>query len=176
MEAIPLKECTQIGYLQKTHGIHGELYLVFEEDYLEPVASARIMFLKIEGLLVPFFTERDHLQIKTATRALVKFKWIDTGEKASELTGKEVYLISKDLTTNLEPQSEGLIGYKVLNARKEPVGTITDVGNYSGNVVLTVNYRGKEILIPFNDDLVEETDPVGKVIQMTIPDELLAED
>ncbi len=176
METIPLKECTQIGFLRKTHGIHGELYLVFEEDYREPFASARILFVKIDGLLVPFFVERDQLQIKSSTQALVKFRWIDSEEKASEFTGLEVYLKNEDLTNNQDPTQEQLIGFQVVNANKITVGTITHVVNYSGNIVLTVKNRGKEILIPYNEDLVEDTDPVGKTIQMILPNGLLAEE
>jgi 16S rRNA processing protein RimM len=176
METIPFNDCTRIGFLQKTHGIHGELYLVFEEDYLEAVASARLLFVTMDGLLVPFFVENDSLRINASTRALIKFRWIDSEKKACELTGKEVYLKNENLTNLRKPAREKLIGYQLLNARNLPVGRITDVVNYSGNRVLTVNYQSKEVLIPYNDDLVLHTDATAKTIQMTIPPGLIAGD
>ena len=38
------------------------------------------------------------------------------------------------------------------------------VDDYSGNIVLTVNYKGTELLVPYNDELLIELNEVEKKI------------
>jgi 16S rRNA processing protein RimM len=177
METIPLADCTKIGFLQKPHGIHGEMVLVFDEEFEESVAQAKIFFVKAEGYLVPFFVEDVGFWIKSANQALVKFRWIDSCEKARQYSGYEVHLKTADIVNSGEKNSpEELIGFDVFDSLKNRIGIIDNVDDYSGNIVLTVNYRGKEVLVPFHPDMVEILDAKQKILQMIIPDGLIGGD
>jgi 16S rRNA processing protein RimM len=177
METIPLANCTKIGYLQKPHGVRGEVVLFFEEEFEESVEFAVILFVKIEGLLVPFFIEDEGLRIKSARQAYIKFKWVDSGEKAREFSGCEVYLKTVDIIKTEEKFNlQMLIGFQVLNSQKLIIGKVAEVNDYAGNVVLSVDFEGSEVLIPFNSDMVEILDTDNKILQMQIPDGLFDAD
>jgi len=174
METIPLADCTKIGYLQKPHGIRGEMILAFNEEFEESIEKATIFFVKIDGYLVPFFIEDDGFLIKSDKQARIKFRWIDSGEKARELSGSEVYLKTVDiLKTEKDFNLQMLTGFLVFDSQNNKVGKISEVNDYSGNIVLTVEFSGSEILIPFNFDVVENLDSDQKSLQIRIPDGLL---
>ena len=51
------EEVFQIGKLGKTHGVKGEISFLFDDDVFDRV-DADYLILKIDGILVPFFIER----------------------------------------------------------------------------------------------------------------------
>lgn len=174
METIPLSECTKIGYLQKPHGVAGAFVLLFEELYEDAVGSADIFFIKIDGLLVPFFISDDGANLITSNRAHIKFRWIDSAEKAREFCGNEVYLKTSEINSgNTEADYSLLVGFSVIDSLKREIGKISEVNDYNGNVVLTVDYFGREVLVPFHPDIVGFYNEGQKIIQIYIPEGLL---
>ena len=172
METIPLQECTRIGCLQKPHGVHGKMYFSFEENFEQSVESTEILFIKSDGLLVPFFVENQELEIISNNRGLVKFRWIDTEEKAKEFTGCEIYLKKNEIIITSDSELDALIGFEIYNADFRRIGPIKEVNDYSGNIVFTVNYLGNDILIPYHTELIIKKDSRKKILALIIPDEL----
>ncbi|NQU87225.1 MAG: 16S rRNA processing protein RimM [Mariniphaga sp.] len=174
METIPIIECKKIGYLRKPHGVFGKMYLFFEDEFEESLEVARTLFVKIDGLLVPFFIENDELILKSAKQALVKFKWIETNEKAREYVGYEVYLKKENIIPiKKDSESNSLIGFQLYNSEKIDLGIIIELDDFSGNIVLTVDSNGGKILIPYNENLIEKYDTENKILQMKISEGLL---
>ena len=106
METIPRADCTKIGFIRKTRGVHGELVLEFEERFEFSVEGATRVFLEIDGLLVPFFVAENGLQVKSAKTAFVNLDWIDSEKYAQRLVGAHVYLLNSEITD--EPEDLGL--------------------------------------------------------------------
>jgi len=173
METIPLTECTKIGNLKKPHGLHGELYLIFNEEFNNALETTSILFIKAEGLLVPFFIENEGLNMKTSGQAFVKFRWVDSEEKAREFSGREVYLKKQDIQAeNKKTAFEKLAGFMVLDPQNKKIGRINKVNNYSGNIVLTIISGGKETLVPLNEELIKKLDADKKTIHIIVPEGL----
>ena len=59
METIPKSDCQKIGFIRKTHGVHGELVLEYEPEFEESVVETERFFLEIDGLLEPFFVAEE---------------------------------------------------------------------------------------------------------------------
>ncbi len=174
METIPKKTCAKIGYLHKPHGINGGLVLNFEEDFEESIAEARLFFIEIDGLLVPFFPEKDTINIRSAKSAFVKFDWITDEKKAKELAGNSVYLKLEDIIQIEETfKTHSLIGFTVEDANNLKIGIITEINDYSGNIVLTIESWADEILVPYNENLTIQLDKKNKLIQIEIPEGLI---
>ena len=176
METIPISNCTKIGYLQKPRGIHGEFLFSFEEKYIDTIESKSTFFLKIEGILVPFFIAENGLRIKSAQSAFVNFKWINSDEKAREFAGSQVYLKTDDIIIDEiynEFTPKMLKGFIAYDPEGNKIGQILNVDDYSGNVVLTIDFKGEEILIPFNEGLVSKLDEELKTLFIEIPQGLL---
>jgi 16S rRNA processing protein RimM len=65
-----------------------------------------------------------------------------------------------------------LIGYTLFDETLGLIGEITDVNDYSGNLLLSVEYEGKEALVPLNDELIVRLDEDLQEIELRIPEGL----
>ncbi len=174
METIPKTDCQKIGYLQKPHGIKGEVVLQLESDYTESLEEFPTVFLKIDGLLVPFFMADGGLRIRSADSVLVRFDWIENELDAKRITGCQVYLKNEDVIIDEdEVHLHKLVGYTLFDETKGEIGKIERVDDYSGNLIFQVNYKNEEILIPFNQDFLVRFDEEKKEIELECPDGIL---
>lgn len=173
METIPKTDCEKIGFIRKTHGVHGEVVLEFEEQYEYSVEDAESFFIEIEGLLVPFFITDEGLRFRSGKSVIVKFDWVDTESYAKRLVGKEVYLYQSELTEMPEGQISFLQGFVLFDEKLGEIGIVEEVDDYAGNIVLTVNFRGAERLVPYNDEILVDFNEGHKKLILRLPDGLL---
>lgn len=123
------------------------------------------VFIVFDGLPVPFFIES--LEPKGG-RFIVKLEDVDTLEEAEEIVGKEAFL-EEDENDAGQPS---IIGMDIIDAQTgENIGPVIAVDNYSGNVCITVEHKGKEIILPLHEDLVVASDE--DTISLTIPSGLI---
>ena len=167
---IKREDVFKIGRLGKPHGIKGEVFFQFEDDIFDRVES-EYLILDMDGILVPFFMEE--YRFRSDYVALVKFQRIDSQERASELTGANVYFPREVAQEEDElPTLEMLVDFDIINAETgETVGSIASVDKQTVNILFEL-YDGR--LIPANDDLIKEIDIDNETITMTIPEGLLA--
>ena len=174
METIPKDNCEKIGFIRKTHGVNGELVLEFEPRFEESVADSGRFFIELDGLLVPFFLEEEGFRFKTASTAIVNFVDVETEKYAKRLVGSPVFLFSDEIIDEDEETLHSfLMNFEVEDSQRGKIGSIQHVDDYSGNIVLTVEYQGNEILIPFSEDLLVSIDHNRKILVMNLPDGLM---
>ena len=160
-----------MGYIQKPHGIHGELVIRLEEEYYETLEECPTLFLEIDDLLVPYFISEEGLRFKSGESVIAKLDWVDTDKKAKDLCGLSVYAAQEDVVLSEDEFSPHLLtGFTLFDVTLGLIGQIADVHDYSGNLLLEVNYQGKETLIPLNEDLIVRLDEEAKEIELAIPD------
>jgi 16S rRNA processing protein RimM len=173
METIPKINCEKIGFIQKPHGIHGELVIRFDEIYLETLEEYPPLFLEIDNLLVPFFISEEGLRFKSGESVITQLKWIDSDKKAKELCGLSVFVSKDDVNESEDEMSpHALIGYQLYDETLGMIGEITEVNDFSGNLLLSVEYQGKEAMVPLNEDLIIRIDEEKKEIELRIPEGL----
>ena len=163
------EEVYRIGRLGKTHGIKGEVSLQFDDDIFDRV-DADYLVLDVEGILVPFFMEE--YRFRSDTVALVKFCDVDTQQRASELTGCDVYFPRVLADEDEENVSYAmLVGFSIIDADTEDkIGTIAAVDDTTVNLLFELE-NGR--LIPASDDLISDIDMKKGEIRMNIPEGLL---
>lgn len=177
METIPKSNCVKIGFTQKPHGIHGELVLRFQEEYYETLEEMPVLLLEIDELLVPYFISEEGLRFKSGESVIVKFDWVNTDKQAKDLCGLSVFVKEEDVVLNEdELLPDDLVGYMLYDQSLGLIGEISDVTDYSGNILLTVIYKDKECLVPFNEDLLIRFDEENREIEMDLPDGLFSLD
>ncbi len=159
----------KIGRLGKAHGIKGEVSFQFDDDIFDRI-EAEYLVLEIEGILVPFFMEE--YRFRNGYLAFVKFRNVDTQERASELTGCDVYFPRKLAETEDEsPILEMVVGFDLIDATtNKVVGTISDINTQTANILFEL---GDGRLIPASDELIMNIDTEHEQIVMNIPDGLL---
>ena len=167
------KEVYKIGQLVKAHGVKGKAELSYTDDVFLR-ADIDYLFLRIDGLLVPFFMEE--CSMKGKGRALVKFEDIDTPEQVAGLLDAEVYFpISEIPEREEDPESwDFLTGFRVRDVKEGLVGEISSVNAESVNTILFVRKKDNtEVLIPLHKELVVEWDERKREIVMDLPEGLL---
>jgi len=97
METIPKESCTKIGFVQKPHGIQGEVVIRFQEEFYETLEETPTLFLEIDTLLVPYFISEEGLRFKSGETAIAKLDWVDSDKLAKELCGLSVCVRDKDV-------------------------------------------------------------------------------
>jgi len=173
METIPKNNCVKVGFIQKPHGIHGELVIRFQEEYYETLEECPTLFLEIDHLLVPFFIAEQGLRFKSGESVITQLDWVDTDKKAKALCGMSVYIDQNDVVeSELEMSAHALIGFMLIDEELGVIGEIDQVHDYSGNVLLSVEYQGKEALVPLNEDLIVSIDEDNREIVLSIPEGL----
>lgn len=160
----------EIGYISKTHGLKGHVNLRLKEDIFIDEEKITSLFLDINGSQVPYFVE----EIKAVNQGyLVKFENIDSVDTSKKLIGKTVYCLD-DFITEDEESLKYFIGYTVIDSKHGNIGTIVDIDDKTENVVITVAHpSGAEIILPFNDDLLNEIDDDLKTIDLNAPEGLI---
>ena len=167
---IKKEDVYKIGRLGKAHGVKGEVSFQYDDDIFD-TSDADYLILEIDGILVPFFMEE--YRFRNDSLALVKFCHIDTQQRASELTGCDVYFPR----SIAEQQAEGLslsslVGFDLIEANgKEKVGTIDAIDDSTQNILFVLE---DGTLIPASDDLITDIDTQQRQIVMNIPEGLLA--
>ncbi len=173
---ISREDCIKIGEVSKTHNLQGAVIIATDSDLLERYADEPV-FLLLDGAPVPFFIAEEGLTQRNHSSYIVKFDYVDTLKQAELLLGCEVLLERALLEDDEVGESEdydlySLVGFRVTDEMTNACGEVVDVADYSGNVVLTLSFRGKEILLPFSEVYIKSVDFEHSCLVAAIPAEL----
>lgn len=147
------------------------MVLQFEPEYEASLDQMPTLFLEIDGLLVPFFLQDEGLRFRSSEQALLHFDWIDNDEQAKKLCGSSVYILTDDwVNEDEELPLNALVGYTLFDTERGKIGPITQVDDYAGNLILTVEYQKQEVLIPFNEDFLTRFDEDLKELELNCPE------
>src|SRR6056297_1561385 len=162
-----VQDCVHLGTITKTHGVDGKVILATDtnldtKDFREPI------FIKIDGLLVPFFIiTADN---KRPGQYITTLELVDNIPEASNLIGLDVYLESGDNLLEEDIRMFDLSGITVIDQELGEIGICTATEEVGGNILLTVDADGKEVLIPFNEDFLVEFIPEESYILLDLPE------
>ncbi len=163
-------ETTEIGYISKTHGLKGHVILRLNEDILIDYSKVTALFLEINGSQVPYFTEECK---PTNTGYIVKLENIDHVDTSKKLIGKKAFCLPQFLIEN-EDSLSYFVGYVVIDSTHGNIGTIVEVNDKTQNVTITIAHpSGAEIILPFNDALLNEIDDDLKTVDLNAPEGLI---
>lgn len=169
------KDVICIGKITKSHGVGGEVMAELYNTLLE-YAQDNSLFLKIEGLLVPFNYEG--LRMTSTNQALISFEDITTKEGASQLKDTEIFLLRPPHMEELDYQIiswHSFLDYCIYDASGKYIGQVTDVDDSSENILFYLkNENSTEFILPIHEDLLLEHIPEKHCITLNIPEGLLS--
>jgi 16S rRNA processing protein RimM len=162
----------RIGKLVATFGLQGELVLVHELGKKSDLKGLDALFVERRpGEMLPYFPEM--AKGRSVTETLVKLEGVATPESAKPLIRKTVWLREADarrLSATSAPLS--LLGYKVFEGKKE-LGEVLEVIEQPLQVLLRIEYQGKEAYIPLHAETLDKIEHKTRRIRVTLPDGLL---
>ncbi len=172
----------KIGTVQKPHGIKGEVVLRFDKEIADEIEEQDIIFIEIDGGLVPFFIS--NFRFQSLKSAIVQFQLAQTENEIREIVGTSVYLDNKkrENIQRLEGDLIDLKGFMLLDENHKKIGIVTTLLENPENPLLEVqsvsgdrNHPSEKKInyIPFNEDLIIAFNANEKWLQMNLPDGLL---
>jgi len=166
-----------IGYTRKPFGVNGALKLQVETQYFEDALKTDVLFIEIDGALVPYFIE----SIKTTADLIVQFEDLNTREKAAKLVSRPLYLHQRNIlppeekeipVETIEPHLKYL-NYQVEDLTLGPVGKILKIEAYPQQDMAFVAYQDREVMIPLHLDFIVEADVTNRKLMLDLPEGLL---
>lgn len=156
---------TEIGYFSKTHGLKGELQLNITRDF--DIENCGAVIIKLSSGDSPQFISEFR---ENKNGFVLLLEEIDSVEKAKAFVGKKVQVKEEFV---FEEEANPLIGYKLIDKKFGEVGVITDIDDSGANPVFNIDHKGKQVILPYNDDFVTGIDEVKKTVNYRAPEGLI---
>ena len=166
-------EFFELGKIIKLHGYKGELSVWLDIAAPDLIDALDFVFIEQNGSTIPFEVIKSSHKKDKSYR--LKIKNINTEKEASSLVGKGIKIpLDKaeefQSTTSLFSQ---LTGFSVVDMNAGALGEVFQISDSSSNPLMLIQKNYKEILIPFNEDIVLRVDQAKKEIHVQCPDGLL---
>ena len=162
-------EVYKIGQIGRTHGVKGEVTFNFTDDVWDR-ADAEYLFLRVDGLLVPFFLEE--YRFRSDTTALLKFLYYDSADDVQFMVGCDVlfpHALTPEMSEDDEYTWQYFTGFSLIDRKAGLIGTIESVDDSTQNVLFRVGER----LIPAAKAWIKDISHKERTIHMELPEGLL---
>lgn len=158
----------KIGYIQKTHGLKGEV-TVNTLPECPDLKSIETIFLG--DSYVPHFVQS--VSVK-ADKAFIKFEDVNSIDSAAELKGTSLYLpiAERPKLARGEFYNDEVIGFDVFEG-DTVIGRVVGIMEAGPNRFLEVDNVGKEILIPINGPFIKSLNKTKKRFTVELPEGFL---
>ena len=160
-----IDELVLFGTISKPFSFRGQLIVYSNFNSIR----SKTVFVKIDDSYVPFKL----VNSSSYKKNLFKFNLfeINDEEKAKNLVNKEIYIKKDELAKN-EDSLDFLINFNLYN-KKVFVGPVISIMSRIGQDLIVVNYKNKNVLIPFAEQLITNIDKEEQILEMDLPNGLL---
>lgn len=155
-----------IGYFSKTHGVKGQLIIKSDKDF--SIEDVKAIFIETSTGLAPYFVK----ELSEANAGfIIELEDVNAIEKAKLLIGKQVFI----KTELIEEQEEDFnwMGFEVIDNKYGLLGTVFSVTDNGQQILLSILYKEKEIILPLVDAFIEKIDENKKKLFFNAPEGLI---
>lgn len=165
----------KVGKIVNTHSLKGEVKVISSTDFEEErfKKGSKLLITRGNQLIREVVVEsyRNHKNF-----LLVKFEGIDSVEEAEKLKNLQIK-IDSDEVGELEENEfyfHEIIGCEVFDENDKNLGEIIDILTPGANDVWVIKgENGKEILIPYIEDVVKKIDITSKKVNIEVMEGLI---
>lgn len=164
--------CYKIGFIMKPHGLKGGVTISLDPEAPEDFSAIETVFVEVRERLLPFFIEGISLK---GNKAFLKLEDVNTPEAAQDISKSSLYLprSTRPKSGRGEFYDDEVIGFEVLDTGLGPLGKITEIVQAGPNRLLSIDFQGKDILVPVNGPFIESVNKSLKKITVTLPEGFL---
>lgn len=166
-------DCTEFGTIVKSHTHHCVFIITLKNPVDGKFKIPDFLFIETEGCLIPFQVEES--EIKSENIISARFCGINERENSIKFIGSKVFIERKYFPVSETHPITSVQGFMVYNDKGRKTGKVTNLLDIKDNPLLEINIGNKEILIPFNIELIVKIDVKKKKIFLKIAEGLLTE-
>lgn len=163
-----------VGKVQRPHGFKGAMVVHFDNSQPELYTQFSHFFFQIDADLVPFKVKK--LSHRHDGRAYLELEDVTDEATAKSLSGKAIMLTDievSEIPVQANEEDDSYLDWVIILKDGMVLGRVTNVNDYSGNVVLEIDYHGKEVLLPLAAEYVILEDAEKQELTLTLPEGLL---
>lgn len=164
--------CIEVGIIQRKQGLQGAVIARLHQDFPQ-LAQLQGIFVQRGHTLVPYGIAQLSLQHQ---RAIIKLQGIDDATAAHDLKGCAIFVPQEVLPAlpDSSAQLTRLIGYQVVDNQEGRLGILQAIYQPAQQQLLAVDYAGKELLIPYHEDIVTDVDHSQQHVLVKLPKGFIA--
>lgn len=162
-----------LGKIYRTFGNAGELLAYFDVDDPSQYVGIQSVWIYVGGNLVPFRVQ--NINIRNKQQVQLRLEGIESTIKADLLCGCSMYQPIEQLPELGDKQFyfHEIKGFEVCDHLYGTVGKVHGVLDYPMQAILQVDSKGREVLIPVADELIEKVDRVERILYIKAPKGLI---
>lgn len=163
-----------VGKLGKPHGLSGAFRFLLQRELKNKRKAPPYFALEVKGSWLPFFIAS--IEWTGFNEGLILLEEINNPEKARRYSGTELFLSAKDAEAYLRKDAgtlDYLVGFKAIDEQQGEIGLITEMIDNPGQVLLSIEGKTGEVMIPFVEDFVVSLNKKKKEIRFNLPEGLL---
>ncbi len=166
-------QCFKLGHIERALGFDGSVLAFFDVDDAARYARLDGIFLEMGSQLVPFSVSS--MQPHGKSKFAIRFDGIADEESARNLRGMKLFLPEQLLPALRKDQYyfHELVDCRVEDEILGPLGVINGIVDLPHQTLATMEFQGKEVLIPVHQDIVKTLDREKKKVSTRLPDGLL---
>ena len=159
---------TQIGLIARSHGLKGELKVLFENE--DPIALEELNMVYLRNERGDYFPARVR-EIRCQEKGnkfsfFVQFEHIADRASAEALRNRGIFLETEkaeEFLTAYEPE-DSVLNYDVYDSNNQHFGIITDILENLAQDTLVIAGKSGTILVPFVDQFVVSIDDENEAV------------
>ncbi|HHH54131.1 MAG TPA: hypothetical protein ENK91_10765 [Bacteroidetes bacterium] len=160
----------KIGELLKPFKTDGEFIAAIDELFSEDLLNSNAIFIKENGLEVPFFIEYIEYDDELY---YIKIEEFDSPEKVKKYNSSNIYLRECDISNPdklTHPINKGEFeGFSIYDKNSGKKHQILRIEEYPQQLMAIIEEGGSEHLIPLVEDFIESIDYSNNSINMNLP-------
>jgi 16S rRNA processing protein RimM len=162
-----------IGKIVAVHGLEGEMILLHKMGDCRPLKDAGVLFIEEKkNSFLPWFIEK--VRTKSSEELFVKLEGIATREAAARLISRQVYLDEQNFRAQVKDDSVlYYLGFSVEDRQAGMLGTVAEVVELPGQLLIKVYQDEHELLIPLNESTLVTIDTKKRTVYVDLPEGLL---
>ena len=147
-----------VGKFGKTYGVNGEIIIHSYLTVKKVILNYKNFYVDGKEKIIASFVVKSN-------KILCKINSVSNPEEAKKYSGRMIFIDRIELPKLNKKKFyyNDLIHMKAY-IKKKQVGVVTNVKNHGAGDYLEILDKKKEILVPFNDDHIEEIDIKKKVL------------
>lgn len=162
-----------VGKLGKPHGISGAFRFLLQRELKNKKKNPPYFLLASGKNATPHFIKTIEWH-RAKNEGTIAFEEIKTPEEAKQYSGSELQLMEKDVESFFKKEAEGpeyLVGYMAVEETQGAIGTIDEIIESPGQILL--NIESRDLLIPLVDEFIVKINKRKKEIILDLPEGLL---